>query len=201
MRWRARPSTARAPCALTSRSPFSACSPSPRAAAATRGRRHHESRADRPLDERPPRPPALEALLPNEIDGVRLTKASATGANVFGGDAFSRAMTTFLTGAGKRPSDLTFANARDASGALEVELGVFRVPGVGAGELRRAIVDSSRPGAPGSTTSRATIAGKPVTLFRYATGSTLYLYEQGDRVFYVGTLRPALAAKALAALP
>ena len=145
--------------------------------------------------------PAPEALLPNEIDGVRLTKASATGANVFGGDAFSRAMTTFLTGAGKRPSDLTFANARDASGALEVELGVFRVPGVGAGELRRAIVDSSRPGAPGSTTSRATIAGKPVTLFRYATGSTLYLYEQGDRVFYVGTLRPALAAKALAALP
>ena len=97
-------------------------------------------------------------------------------------------------------SDLTFANARDASGALE-ELGVFRVPGVGAGDLRRAIVDSSRPGAPGSTTSRATIAGKPVTLFRYATGSTLYLYEQGDRVFYVGTLRPALAAKALAALP
>ena len=154
-----------------------------------------------PATSAPHAAPPLEAALPDEIDGVRLAKASATGANVFGGDAFSRAMTAFLTAAGKRPSDLTFANARDPGGGLAAEVGVFRVRGVGAAALRRAIVASSRPGAPGSTISRATIAGKPVTLFRYANGSTLYLYEQGDRVFYVGTVRPALAAKALAALP
>ena len=145
--------------------------------------------------------PGLEALLPDEIAGVRLVKASATGVQVFGGDAFSRAMSRFLTAEGRSPSDFSFASARDPSGALAAEVGVFRVRGVGARALRRAIVAGSRPGAPGSTTSRATIAGKRVTRFRYASGWTLYLYERGDGVFYVGTLQPALAAKALAALP
>lgn len=145
--------------------------------------------------------PELEALLPAEIDGVALEKASATGAGVFGGDAFSRVLTDFLASAGKEPTDLRFANARDPSGVLGVEAGVFRVEGVDAAALRDAIVEGSRPAAPGLEVSTDTVARRPVTMLAFANGSTLYLYEQDDSVFYVGTTRRELAARVLAALP
>lgn len=145
--------------------------------------------------------PELEALLPSEIDGTQLTKASATGAGVFGSDAFSREMTRFLASAGKKPTDLRFANARDPTQALDVETGVFQASGVEARALRAAIVESSRPGAPGLTTSTGTLSGKRVTILAYASGSTLYLYEHGDLVFYVGTQSNELASKVLALLP
>jgi hypothetical protein len=145
--------------------------------------------------------PELEALLPSEIDGVALTKGSATGADVFGSDAFSREMTRFLAGEGRKPADLRFANALDASQTLDVETGVFQASGVDARALKRAIVASSRPSAPGLTTSTAMLGGKRVTTLGYASGSTLYLYEQGDRVFYVGTRSEELASSVLAMLP
>ena len=144
--------------------------------------------------------PELEALLPSELSGVRLRKASATGANVFGSDAFSREMRRFLASVGRRPTDLRFANARDPAGRLDVETGVFEVRGVDGRALRSAIVASSRPGAPGLTTSTETLAGKRVTRLVYASGSTLYLYARGGRVFYVGTQDAELASTMLATL-
>src|SRR5262245_25197994 len=145
--------------------------------------------------------PALEALLPARIGGVRLEKRSATGARVFGGDAFSREMTSRLAAVGKAPADLRFANAQDARGRLDLEVGVFEVPGMSAADLSAAIVASIRPNAPGLFVDRATPGGKPVTTVVYPSGSFLYLYDHGGRVFYIGTQSKPLAIKAIGLLP
>jgi len=145
--------------------------------------------------------PGLEALLPGQIDGVKLEKRSATGPQVFGGDAFSRVMTQRLRAAGKAPADFRFANAQDPKGRLEFEVGVFEVPGMSAAELADAIVASTRPNAPGLFVDHATLGGKPVTTVVYPGGTVFYLYEQGGRVFYIGTQNKALAAKAIGLLP
>ena len=145
--------------------------------------------------------PDLEALLPGKLNGTKLQKGSALGPQVFGGDAFSRVMTQRLKAAGKAPADLRFANAQDPKGRLELEVGVFEVPGMSAADLRSAIVASSRPNAPGLIAEPSTLGGRPVTAMVYPGGTVLYLYEQGGRVFYIGTQNKALAVKAIGLLP
>ena len=98
-------------------------------------------------------------------------KGSATGAGVFGGDAFSREMTQRLQAAGKAPADLRFANAEDPKGKLELEVGVFQVPGLAGTALADAIVASSRPNAPGLIAEHSTLGGKPVTTIVYPGGT------------------------------
>jgi hypothetical protein len=144
---------------------------------------------------------ALEALLPARVAGVRLRKASASGAAVFGGDAFSRSMTSFLHSIHRQPTDLRFANARDPSGAADIEVGVFELPGVAGTRLLQAIVAASRPGAPGLAVSPGVLAGNDVTKLTYPGGSTLYLHAAGSRVFYVGTQSERLAARVVGELP
>jgi hypothetical protein len=145
--------------------------------------------------------PDLEALLPGKVNGTTLQKGSATGAAVFGGDAFSEEMTRRLAAAGNVPSDLHFANAQDPKGRLELELGVFEVPGMSAADLSEAIVASSRPNAPGLVAEPSTLGGKTVTEVTYPGGTKLYLYERGDRVFYIGTQNRNLAEKMITRLP
>jgi hypothetical protein len=110
-------------------------------------------------------------------------------------------MTQRLNAAGKAPADMRFANAQDPKGNLELEVGVFEVPGMPAKVLAEAIVASTRPNAPGLVAVPSTLGGKSVTAMAYPGGSVLYLYPQGGRVFYVGTQDKALAAKAIGLLP
>jgi hypothetical protein len=146
--------------------------------------------------------PDLEALLPGTVAGYRLTKGSATGAAVLsGGDAFSRSLTRILTAAGKQPVDLRFANAQDSTGRLELELGVFEVKGMAAAKLRDAIVESSRPNAPGLTATPDILGGRRVTSVVYPGGTALYLFAEGDHVFYVGTQSRETAAEVVKGLP
>ena len=145
--------------------------------------------------------PDLEALLPDEVDGLKLRKGSTTGAVVFGGNAFGGAMTRFLGAHGKGPGDLRFANAQTAPNGPELELGVFQVRGLSGSVLRRAIVSSSRPNAPGLTATDGSLAGRAVTKVVYPGGAILYLYPSGDRVFYVGTQDEALAARIVKTFP
>ena len=146
--------------------------------------------------------PELEALLPDRVSGRKLDKRSATGASVpTGGNPFSRELTTFLASEGKELADLRFANAHARGGKPVVELGVFEVQGVEGDALLRAIVASSRPGAPGLESSTATVSGKRVTRLVYPGGSILYLYARGEDVYYVGTQREDLARTVLAMFP
>jgi hypothetical protein len=117
-----------------------------------------------------------------------------------GSNAFSEVLKGILARAGKTPADLSFANAQDPTGALGVEVGAFRVRGLGAPKLRDAIVRSSRPNAPGLAVTSAVVGGKRVTKVVYASGATLYLYPNRDVVYYVGTQNAALAARILARL-
>jgi len=140
--------------------------------------------------------PQLEALLPGAIAGHRLAKGSASGAVVLSGNnAFSHALKGILARAGKSPADLTFANAQDPTGALDVEVGAFRVRGLAAPALRDAIIRSSRPNAPGLAVSRVVLGGTPATRLVYPSGSTLYLGGRDGVVYYVGTQDAALAAR------
>ena len=102
-----------------------------------------------------------------------------------------------LAGGGRRPADLGFANAQDPTGALDLEVGVFRVRGLAAPTLARAIVRSSRPNAPGLAESTAVVGGRRVRKLVYPSGATLYLYPQSDVVYYVGTQNERLAARVL----
>ncbi|HZO97599.1 MAG TPA: hypothetical protein VFB42_09540 [Gaiellaceae bacterium] len=142
---------------------------------------------------------ALEALLPGRLGGLRLHKASATGAGVLGDDAFSRSLSSFLRSRHLRSSDLRFANARTASGSLE--LGVFEAAGVDGRRLLDTIVAATRPNAPSLQVAAATLAGRPVTRLVYPGGAVLYLEASGARVFYVGTQSERLATRAFGALP
>lgn len=146
--------------------------------------------------------PGLERLLPGTVAGHRLQKGSATGAVVLSGsNAFSAALRGILSRAGKQPSDLEFANAQDPTGALQFEVGAFRVSGLGAPALSKAIVRSSRPNAPGLQVMHTDLGGSPVTKVVYPGGSTLYLYPHSGVVYYVGTQNEALAARVIRGLP
>jgi hypothetical protein len=138
------------------------------------------------------------------VRGKKVAKVSADGEEVFrkyGGAAWSRAMKQFLTQNGKSPSDLVYAQMWDPAGGLAFDAGAFRLAGVGAPALRKAIVESSRPGAPGLKVSGGTLAGRPVTRVVYASGAKLYLYEHGDVVFYAGAGNEKLAADIVAMFP
>ena len=110
-----------------------------------------------------------------------------------GNNAFSHVLKGILARAGKRPADLTFANAQDPT----VEVGAFRVRGLPATKLRDAIVRSTRPGAPGLAVTSAVLSGTRVTKLVFASGATLYLSPQRDVVYYVGTRNETLAARIL----
>ncbi|HEU0212761.1 MAG TPA: hypothetical protein VFR13_01660 [Jiangellaceae bacterium] len=146
--------------------------------------------------------PDLEARLPDELRAVPLTTASTVGAALFADDAWSQEMTDFLAGVGRTRSDLRFAQVWDPSGGLELDAGVFHVPGVAATAVREALVDSARPNAPGLAEAAETVGDKAVTAVKYpGDAPTLYLYEHDDVVFYVGTRDHDLAVEFLAALP
>jgi hypothetical protein len=148
--------------------------------------------------------PALEKQLPSRLNGVALRKASTTGSAIFaefGGTAWARQMTSYLTSVGKTPADLSYAQVWDPSGALGLDAGVFQAGGITAAALRNAIISSTRPDSPDLTTSASTISGKTVTVVANGnSGSTLYLYDHGGGVFYIGGADASLVAKFLRAI-
>lgn len=134
--------------------------------------------------------PGLEALLPRRLQGVGLDRASTTGAAIFaefGGTAWAQQMTKYLASVGKKPANLHYAQVWDPSQSLGLDAGVFQADGISAPALRDAIINASRPDSPDLTVSSATLAGKRVTsVLNPSEGTTLYLYDYRDNVFYVG---------------
>ena len=149
--------------------------------------------------------PALEAMLPGRLNGVALDRASTTGKAIFaefGGTAWAQQMTRYLASVGKTPADLYYAQVWDPSGALGLDAGVFQATGVSAASLTKAIINSSRPDSPGLQVSGASLSGKHVTVVvNGASGTTLYLYDHRDDVFYTGGSGASLAAQFLGQLP
>jgi hypothetical protein len=149
--------------------------------------------------------PRLEALLPRQLDGVGLDRASTSGAAIFaefGGTAWAQQMTKYLASVGRKPADLHYAQVWDPSQALDLDAGVFQADGISAAALREAIISASRPDTPSLTMSSTTLAGKRVTVVvNESSGTTLYLYDYRDNVFYAGGSGESLTAQFLSHLP
>ena len=94
------------------------------------------------------------------------------------------------------------AQVWDPSGAIGLDAGVFQASGISAASLRKAIISSSRPDSPDLSVSDASLSGKHVTVVvNQASGTTLYLYDHRDDVFYTGGSGPSVAAQFLGQLP
>ena len=150
--------------------------------------------------------PDLEAFLPASVKGTALEAQSVTGDDGLidpqGGDAWSAAMTTFLTAKSKAATDLQYAFASDPAQAIDISVGVYRVTGVDGPPLRDALVQGWKALAPDVKLSNVTLAGKDV--MKGDDGADYpfsYLYVQGALVYEIYTSDETLATAALAALP
>ncbi len=147
--------------------------------------------------------PELLAVLPDEVSGTALVSDSATGADVLGTDAASRALVATLRTFDSTAADLQIAQAYDETGTLDCYLLAFRVPGVDAARLAPAIIDTwLQASSSGVTTSTVTIGGKEVTVVDYGDqGTVSYVYASGEAVVVIETSDEAVAGEVAALLP
>lgn len=147
--------------------------------------------------------PELEALMPRLVSGTTLVVQSATGDQVLGTDAASKALVSALNSFGKKPTDLQIAQAYDAASQLDLTVLGFRVPGVSAATFKPAVLQTwLLSGATGVTTKETTVSGVQVTEVSYGGATSVsYVALRKDAVIVVQSGDAAIAAAALAALP
>ena len=150
-----------------------------------------------------PAAPELEALMPTQVSGTALSVQSATGDQVLGTDAASKALTSALASFGKKPADLQLAQAYDPTSTLDVTILGFRVPGLAVSKLEPAVLQTWLfAGATGVTTKQTTVSGVAVTEVSYGGDTSVsYVVVRKDAVLVVQSGSAALAAAAIAALP
>jgi hypothetical protein len=127
----------------------------------------------------------LEGLLPDDIGGEPVTKASVTGdtllQNGAGGDEFQKV----LTALGKAPSDLTAA----LGGNSKAFVIAFKIKDVPASQFFDQFVQLANQGST-SQLSDVTLGGKQVKKFTDASGTATYLYLVGDTIITVSPIVP-----------
>jgi hypothetical protein len=144
----------------------------------------------------------LEALLPPDLNGTSLTRESWTGDTILGDDSWSTSLTTFLTDAGKAPSDLQASQAYDAAGSLDMSAGAFRVAGIEGAALRDAMIAAWKGDYPDLKVATTKIGGLDVTTGDFGDGGVnSYWYVRDNVVFDIETSDLTIAQTALAALP
>ena len=146
---------------------------------------------------------ALEGRLPSEVNGIALTKDSATGDIVLSEDIPSRALVAALRTLGKTPTDLLVAQAYDETGVLASSILGFELPGVEGAELKSIILGSWLLGdSPGVTTTDVTLAGKPFTKVSYGDeGTSSYVTVVDGAVLIIDAADDEQAALLVASLP
>lgn len=150
-----------------------------------------------------PASPELERLLPTEIAGTPFIVDSFTGADAFGNDVGSRAVTAGLRALGKSPADLELAEAYDQNESLDLYLFAFRLPGADPEALHSLVLDSWLVAdAEGVTSEQMELGGKTVTHIDYGDEfQDAYLYSLGDTAVIIQSGSPDLAEAAAEALP
>ena len=150
-----------------------------------------------------PASPELERLMPSEIGGTPYIVESFTGADAFGNDAGSRAVTAGLRALGKSPADLELAEAYDENQALDLYLFGFRLPGADPEALQSLVLNSWLVAdAEGVTTDQVELGGKTMTHVDYGDDSPdAYVYSLGDTAIIIHSGSPDLAEAAAEALP
>jgi hypothetical protein len=165
-----------------------------------------------PAESSGPFAPELEAMLPRTIGDttpgaspgatVTLTIDSASATDVFGQDPSSRALAARIRSLGKTLDDLQVAQAFDETGAVDVAILGFRLPGADGAKLRAAILETWLSStAEGVKTTTPTLGGKQVTKVDYGDGSAFeYVYAKGDVVIDIETSDEAIATEVIAGL-
>jgi hypothetical protein len=147
----------------------------------------------------------LEARLPNQINGVTLIKYSFKGGDfIESGGASSKDLIDLLTALGKTPNDMSVAFAGDPNGALNVQIGAFKVAGADSNALLAAFVTATKQQSPNDVVTQGNVGGKNVTQITDPADTesgSVYIYSNGDVLFYVASPDATLAGTALQALP
>ncbi len=146
--------------------------------------------------------PQLEAMLPETLGAVSLTRESQRGSDL---SQQSNALGRFLQGLGKTLGDFTLASAYSSSGDVKAEVGAWRIRGAASALLMPGFVEAVQASSTTKlTVSETSIAGRDVTQIGVSgelTRGPLYAYVKGDTVLFVQTPDRELAAAAIASLP
>jgi hypothetical protein len=146
--------------------------------------------------------PALEALLPKTWEGTPLSSQSVNGETLLADDDWSTTFTTYLSGAGKTPADLIFAQAYDPTGTIDITVGVYSITGAPAADVSKTLVNAWKAMFPGLVTKSETVGGKKVDHGVIPDeGVDGYWYAHGDVVYELETSDATLATKLFASLP
>lgn len=135
---------------------------------------------------------ALEDILPDDIGGEPVQKASMSGESIFQGGG-TEDMQSMLTKLGKAPSDMSAA----FGGNSKASLVAFRVKGSDANSIYNAFVEAADPADVVSVTD-VTVAGKSAKkIVGEDAGTTSYVYLIGDAVVVVSTMAGELDQQVL----
>jgi hypothetical protein len=144
--------------------------------------------------------PALEAQLPNEINGRTLEKLSlrATASS-----ALTPRIKALLERLGTSAESFSMAIAVDPTGTMPAQLFAIRLAGTDAEPVIQALINAQRAFAAGVTIQQATVGGKTVTTITDPSGvaGVVYAYARGDIVFGAESHDAATAEMVLRAMP
>jgi hypothetical protein len=127
----------------------------------------------------------LEGLLPDDVGGEPITKASVTGDTLLQGGSGGQDFQKVLDALGKAPSDLTAA----LGGNSKAFIIAFRIKGVPAGQFFDQFVQLANQD-PQTQLSDVTLGGKQAKKFTDPSGATTYLYLIGDTIITVAPIVP-----------
>jgi hypothetical protein len=145
----------------------------------------------------------LEALLPDKVGDLTMTKSSSKGSDYLTASGSSPEMIQFLHAVGVSPSDVSLAigSAYNTDLSSGVFMFVIRAKGADSGKLVAAFKTASATGtqSPIQWVS-ANLAGKSVQSAQ-SNGATNYLYTKGDVLFWFIATSPALGEQLIGLLP
>jgi hypothetical protein len=147
----------------------------------------------------------LEALIPGEVGGITLQRLSMRGNEFASSGGATEETQNFIEGLGVATDDVAvaagFGSSTDAGGALVVF--IFRADGAGSERLLSVFKDALNSDRDDPLSWEAvTIGGKQVErAVDTKQDGRVYVYAQGDVLFYVAATREDDAAGALEALP
>jgi len=137
----------------------------------------------------------LEALIPDELCGVKVTKISAKGEEAIGAD--NTEMLGVLQGLGKSVSDVGVAMGMDMTGGSTCSVFIFRIAGADEGKLRDLFKQEAQK--EGMTYTELSLGGKNVA--RTDATKFTYAWGKGDGLIVVSADTEANAADIISQLP
>ena len=144
----------------------------------------------------------LEALIPDKVGELTLTKDSSSGDEFVASSDADPAVAKFIDDLGISPSDISLARGYAFSDDFSSSIFMFviRAEGADSDRLLSAFLEAmnSGSGSPLQWTS-ANVGGKDVQSSSVDSGST-YLYTKGDILFWI-TADSATAEEVLSGLP